>query len=145
MENELRCGTWSVVLVLSHLIMAKLQLLPLQSYRGIKKAICPSLPIDAEQDSSTPGILLSCSVSNDVINVYCFLAQQDSIIWKRSYCLGFLLPLNISSSVSAIHLKFCRCIGTYQLEVVFNYGPDQKSNMAARWPPCIFISAQYLK
>ena len=66
-------------------------------------------------------------------------------IWPPDGNLGFSFPLNISSSVWAMDMKFCTLIDIYWKKITYHFGTIWKSNMAARRPSWIFVFAQYLK
>ena len=66
-------------------------------------------------------------------------------IWPPGSHLGFSFPLNISRTVRAIDLKFGMWFYHEKIQVKFDFQVDLKSNMAARQPSWIFVSAQLLK
>ena len=91
--------------------------------------------------------LLIWNVAGLLVHISCrsswILMPSGNPIWPPGSYLLFSFLHNISRNLWAIDLKFCRFIGTYKMQVKYDFGADRKSNMAARKPSWIYISAQY--
>ena len=75
----------------------------------------------------------------------CFWTRSEIQYGRQAAILDFRFCSISQEAFKQLIWNFCTFIGTYKTKVNYDFGPNRKSNMAARWPSRIFVSAQYLK